>query len=85
MRPIAAYGVRRTVLRHLAAAAPGSLTGARLRVAIRSTDRHALDGVLAELVRDGVIVSSPAACGGRRFALHDARENEQHNVIGEPR
>lgn len=76
--PIAAYGVRRAVLRHLAAVAPQSIAGAKLRVMLRSTNRHALDGVLAELARDGLIVYRPARCGGRRFALA-----EQHTDIGE--
>ncbi|MGK2880438.1 MAG: hypothetical protein ACSLE6_06455 [Mycobacterium sp.] len=67
--PLAAYGVRRAVLRHLAAVAPASVTGAKLRVMIRSTERHALDGVLRDLTRTGVIVRLSAPCGGRRFAL----------------
>ncbi|QVI26176.1 hypothetical protein MN2019_17900 [Mycolicibacterium neoaurum] len=67
--PTAAYGVRRAVLRHLAAVAPESMTGSRLRVRLHSRDRHVLDGVLAELVRDGLIVRTPARCGGRRLAL----------------
>ncbi|MDO0976023.1 hypothetical protein [Mycolicibacterium frederiksbergense] len=85
--PIAAYGVRRAVLRHLAAVAPQSIAGAKLRVMLRSTNRHALDGVLAELARDGLIVYRPARCGGRRFALapQSSRTNRHHNMIGDRR
>ncbi|MGU3651625.1 hypothetical protein [Mycolicibacterium sp. A43C] len=85
MRPIAAYGVRRTVLRHLAAAAPETVTGGDLRIAIRSTDRHALEGVLAELLGNGLIVQLPARCGGRRLALapQPARKADQHRMIGD--
>lgn len=85
--PIAAYGVRRAVLRHLTAVAPGSMPGGKLRVLVKSTERHALDGVLVALLRDGLIVYRPARCGGRRFALaaQGSRRNEHHNMIGDRR
>lgn len=75
-----AYGVRRAVLRQLAAVAPGSMPGGKLRAQIRSTQRHALEGVLAELARDGVIVYRPAPCGGRRFTLARGSNGTTHQI-----
>lgn len=77
--PTAAYAVRRAVLRHLTAVAPDSMTGSRLRVRLHSRDRHALNAVLAGLVRDGLIVRLPARCGGQRLAL--AARTAGHSTV----